>query len=269
MDVLHESHAVFGPTVVLRSADGSTATVACHGGHLISWVTADGSERIFLSSAAQASGAIRGGVPVCFPQFADRGALPKHGYARTATWRHKDGGRFILDVAPDAWAGWPHACALTVEFTLGPNALTIVFSVDNVGHDTFTFTGALHTYLRVGDIELVTVDGADTPIFFDGEVDLPVVALKQPMTVRSEGVARFLCAQTGFPDGVVWNIGRDKAVSMSDLGPGEWQHYVCIEAAVIEQPIVVPSGGRWAGTQVLVALDVGTERVRAASLPVA
>jgi glucose-6-phosphate 1-epimerase len=256
-EIQHESHPVFGPTVVMHS-HGSSATVALHGGHVISWMPTDAQEKIFVSSAATASGAIRGGIPICFPQFADRGPLPKHGFARTSTWRHKDGGRFVLDVAPGAWAGWPHACALTVEVTLGPNVLTIMFSVDNVGPETFEFTSALHTYLRIDDVNLISIDGSDSSIFFDGEVDVVLPALSGPLTVRSGGVASFICAQTSFPDGVVWNIGADKALAMSDLGRGEWQQYVCVEAAVVEHPISLQPGNRWAGTQTLIALHAPT-----------
>jgi glucose-6-phosphate 1-epimerase len=254
-EIAHEPHPVFGPVVVIRSSEGSSATVALHGGHVISWIPSDGRERIFLSSTATANGAIRGGIPVCFPQFADRGPLPKHGFARTSTWRHKDGGRFVLDVAPHAWVGWPYACVLTVDVTLGPNVMSIVLSVDNVGPDAFEFTGALHTYLRVDDIELVSVDGSRAAIFFDGEVDLVVPALDRPLIVRSAGVARFICAQTGFIDGVVWNVGSVKAEALTDLGRGEWQGYVCVEAAMVDESISVQPGGRWVGSQTLIALD--------------
>ena len=37
----------------------------------------DGEERLFVSSASlfEAGAAIRGGIPICFPQFAARGAV--------------------------------------------------------------------------------------------------------------------------------------------------------------------------------------------------
>jgi glucose-6-phosphate 1-epimerase len=256
VQVLHEAHPVFGPVVKLIGSDRSSATVALHGGHLISWIPPDGVERLFLSSLATVTGAIRGGVPICFPQFNELGSLPKHGFARTSTWRHKDGGRFVLDVAPVTFAGWPFPCALMIEVTLGPATLSIAMSVDNVGHESFSFTGALHTYLRVEDVELVSVDGLGKSVVFDGEVDLALVAVTGAASVRSEGVEVFVCAQTGFADSVIWNIGPQKAAALTDLGPGEWQHYVCVEAAVVASPIFVAPGSRWTGTQTVVARQV-------------
>src|SRR3954462_5540325 len=73
----------------VRHPSGSVATVQLHGAHVTRWRTAAGDDSLFLSRAARfAPGeAIRGGIPVVFPQFAERGPLPKHGFARTALWR--------------------------------------------------------------------------------------------------------------------------------------------------------------------------------------
>jgi len=78
---MHISSIEFRGQPALRAtgADGSTLTVALHGAHLLSWTTADGRERIYLSPRAVFDGktAIRGGVPICCPQFNQRGMLPK------------------------------------------------------------------------------------------------------------------------------------------------------------------------------------------------
>jgi glucose-6-phosphate 1-epimerase len=197
-----------GPAVVLEAPDGATATVCLHGGQVVSWRTAEGTERLFVSSKASAVGAIRGGVPICFPQFASLGPLPKHGYARTSAWRHRSDGRFVLDVQPGQWAGFDGACALTLDVSLGPAALALSLSVDNVGPTTVAFTGALHTYLQVEDITMVRVDGLDEhPISFESEVDLSVIGVSRPAMVSVDGEPFLLCVQTGFTDSVVWNIG--------------------------------------------------------------
>ena len=79
------------PALKIQSPDGAQATVLLHGGHLVSWKPAGGEEQLYLSPTAVAGQgqAIRGGVPVIFPQFEQRGpdvSLPRHGLARTRTW---------------------------------------------------------------------------------------------------------------------------------------------------------------------------------------
>ena len=63
--------------------------VYLHGAHVTSWKPArDHDERLFLSERSEfrAGAAIRGGIPVIFPQFAAEGPLPRHGFARTSEW---------------------------------------------------------------------------------------------------------------------------------------------------------------------------------------
>ena len=59
---------------------GDTVLVALQGAHVLSWVS-QGRERLYLrpNNLWDGKSAIRGGVPVCFPQFNQRGTLPKHG----------------------------------------------------------------------------------------------------------------------------------------------------------------------------------------------
>src|SRR5215207_1793611 len=75
-------------TISLRHSSGSTAEIAIQGAHVTSWKRANGEEMLFLSANSRlAPGeAIRGGIPVVFPQFANLGSLPQHGFVRTAAW---------------------------------------------------------------------------------------------------------------------------------------------------------------------------------------
>ncbi len=80
--------SLFEPTT-LRTLDGDTASIVAHGAHVTSWRTANGVEQLYLSprSAYHSGAAIRGGVPIIFPQFNMVGPLPRHGFARTAPWQ--------------------------------------------------------------------------------------------------------------------------------------------------------------------------------------
>ena len=65
------------PATELQLPCGDRLVVAHHGAHVLSWV-AGGRERLYLSPQSVMDGhaAIRGGIPVCFPQFNQRGDLP-------------------------------------------------------------------------------------------------------------------------------------------------------------------------------------------------
>ncbi len=71
--------------IKLRTPDGAQAIVLLHGAQLVSWIPAGGKEQLYLSPQAlyEAGKAVRGGVPVVFPQFEKRGpdrSLPRHGW---------------------------------------------------------------------------------------------------------------------------------------------------------------------------------------------
>jgi glucose-6-phosphate 1-epimerase len=262
--------------ITLQTADGSRAVIHRHGAHVVSWRPAGGNERLFVSSRAEAGPgkAVRGGIPVIFPQFADVGPLPKHGFARSVRWRFAgssatpDGAvaRFTLanDIATHTL--WPHDYFASLDVALRDSSLTTTLAVANLSAAPFSFTAALHTYLSVADVEhaaLVGLDGcayrdsaaggglareAAPSLAFAGEVDR--VYLATPKQLRLLGGATPMTIEMdGFSDTVVWNPGAAKAAQLKDLGDGEWQRFVCVEAASVAVPVEVPAGGVWRGWQ--------------------
>ena len=153
----------------LNGPQGSSAVIARLGGQVLSWITPDGRERLFLSDRAvfDGSAAIRGGIPVCFPQFAGLGDLPRHGLVRTRAWtvgaqRCGDGFALAtLEIADDeaTRALWPHSFRLELTLMLEANRLDLELCVANTGAAPFAFTGALHTYLRVVQVEDAALEG--------------------------------------------------------------------------------------------------------------
>ena len=78
------------PAIELTLPDGSAAVVLLHGAHVLSWQAGGWGEQLYLSPKAVAAEgkAVRGGIPVIFPQFEQRGpdrSLPRHGLSRTRT----------------------------------------------------------------------------------------------------------------------------------------------------------------------------------------
>ena len=267
------------PYVMLRAADGAAADIYLHGAHVTSWRPApDGDERLFLSSRSEfrAGAAIRGGIPVIFPQFAAEGPLPRHGFARTLEWTF-DGiehterdaiATFSFGPTPEIHAIWPADFLAALEVRVGGSRLLVALRVENVGVSPFSFTCALHTYLRVRDAaqaELVGLKGArfrdatdktklrvdDEPVLrVTGELDRVYVGAPPALVLREP--KRALRIETReFPDVVVWNPGRRRAAALSDMEPNGERSMLCVEAAVVQMPITLASGVHWHGSQLL------------------
>lgn len=269
---MHHEYIDFRGTrcVRLRGEDGACAVVALHGAHLLSWIPADGRERVFLSERARYDdgAAIRGGVPVVFPQFAARGPLPKHGFARTLPWRLAGAAeRATFELADSAaTAAWPHAFVARVHIALADASLTVTLEIENQGPDAFAFTAALHSYLAVDDLEATALHGlqgcayedsagggamreqAVEALRFEREVDRIYAAPARPLELR-EGTRRLAIGQHGFPDTVVWNPGAALAATIGDLAPGDHRRFVCVEAGLVLRPLTLVPGARWAGAQ--------------------
>jgi len=269
------------PALQLRAPDGAEATITLYGAHLVSWKTAPGvqagqgaatgaagavgiqvpapQERLFLStqSALDGSRAIRGGVPVIFPQFAERGTGMRHGFARVSTWRvvdsgEQDGAAFAVlalsqaDLAPALAGAWPHPFELALCVTLQAQSLAMQFEVRNTGTDAFPFSAALHTYYLVEDVEAVRIDG----------VQAETLAITDKLDQVFEGIAgnivfdtgadKLALQQTGFRDAVVWNPGAADAAALSDMEDEEYRRFVCIEPALLTPQVLEP-GGSWRG----------------------
>ncbi len=270
------------PKIALAAADGARAEVYLHGAHVASWIPAGSrDDRLFLSATSHfAEGnPIRGGVPVCFPQFANLGPLPMHGFVRTTAWEPivvqnlADGAaqarlRFRDTVATRA--AWPHPFTLELTVTVSGRTLALGLAVTNDGTAPLAFTAALHTYLRVADARRTVVEGLagahyrDKVLQHDDDIQAapqlpvdrpldrvyraapPVIAVVEPE--RTTNVTA-----TGFADTVIWNPGPAQNPAPSDLEPDGYLRMLCVEAAAASAPVHVAPGATWHGTQTLTA----------------
>ena len=272
------SKSTFGqlPAVTIRAADGAQATVTLYGGHLVSWQTSDGRERLFCSreSSLDGSRAIRGGVPVIFPQFGARGTGMRHGFARVATWQLESTG----DADGDAWAQfaltqadlpeaiaatWPWAFTLRLRVAVKAQTLELRLSVHNTGGQAFPFSAALHSYFAIDQLSEARVGGLqrvrysdETPqdalqaeefLQFDDKLDRIYYQLPGALSLQS-GRHTLRLEQQGFTDAVVWNPGAQDAAALPDLADDEQPRFICIEPALI-QPDTLAAGAEWTGRQ--------------------
>ena len=270
------------PAIRLYCANGDSALIALQGAQVLSWVSG-GREQLFLSPKAAHDGhsPIRGGIPVCFPQFNQRGPLVKHGFARSMRWQ---AGLEDAQIAgEETWltlrltdteatrAVWPFAFEALLLVQLASAALTVRLEVHNRSAQPLSFTAALHSYLRVPQIEQVQLQGlagltfwnaaADThpvqqgAVRFGVEVDSVYPRPESPMHIQTLTGSPLLQIQQsqGWSETVVWNPGPLLCAQLADMEAGSYQQMLCVEAAAIDAPVVLPPDGRWQAAQHLLA----------------
>jgi glucose-6-phosphate 1-epimerase len=263
---------------------GDSVLVALHGAHVLSW-TVQGVEQLYLSPCAVMDGqaAIRGGVPVCFPQFNQRGTLPKHGFVRNMPW--------TADVAPVAGdtsgseavaqlvlrlsandatrALWPVDFEVSLTVDLSPGALQLTLTFTHQNPNPVAISGALHTYLAVDDIGSTQVTGLDgqpewnaltdvygqaaSTLTFQGEFDRVYAAAPRALSMQGGTRQLAISQSASWANTVVWNPGAALCAKMADMPPDGYAHMLCIEAAQVMEPIAVAPGAVWQGWQRLVS----------------
>lgn len=265
--------------VRLGNAAGDAAVVSLQGAQVLSWGTAAGHEHLYCSPhpIGGQGRAVRGGVPVCFPQFAARGPLPKHGFARTSPWQllevnaAQTQARFQLQDSESTRAVWPHGFTATLAVSLESDSLALALVVANTGSTAWGFTAALHTYLRVEDVTQVRLWGLQGVRYEDaleanavkleeeealhiaGELDRVYLGAPDALRLRHADGSHTLIGQQGFTDTVVWNPGPAKAAALGDMPAADWQSMLCIEAACVQEPVWLEPGDSWCGVQTLVS----------------
>ncbi|PWB17198.1 D-hexose-6-phosphate mutarotase [Comamonas sp. JNW] len=265
--------------------DGSSAVVAEQGAQLLSWKTADGREHLYLSPASLRDGqaAIRGGVPVCFPQFNTRGPLPKHGFARNLPWQMREGDEagivMQLTDSEATRAYWPHAFDARLRIGVQAGSLSIRLDVQNTDQVAWSMTCALHCYLQVDDVAQTRLSGLQGLACWDALADTRFV---QPpgdvgfATTTEQGFDRVFSTpdaagtalqlrQPEVPSGrrleiahsstasevVVWNPGLLLSHSLADMPDDGWRQMLCVEAASIDTPVQLAPGQPWSISQTL------------------
>jgi len=258
-----------GLAIAELTHEGASATVALHGAHVLSYVPAGAKPVLWLSKEAifKDGKAIRGGIPVCWPWFADHPNepnYPAHGVARTRSWKvaSTDFASLTLELQANEATRehFPHDFVLRLQATLG-DALAIQLSVHNPGQNPFTYTGALHTYFAVSHIDQAHVEGLDGrpyidsidgktrktqagPIRFQEEVDRIYLETTDTCLVSDNGWDRTIrIAKEGSHSTVVWNPWIAKAQRMADFGDQEYQEMLCVETTnAADDAIAVPPG---------------------------
>ncbi len=262
------------PATELQLPCGDRVVVAHHGAHVLSWVS-DGRERLYLSPQSRHNdrAAIRGGIPVCFPQFNQRGDLPKHGFARNVSWTAKparlEADKVHLALALNDSAAtrqwWDQSFEALLLIELTPGALQVDLAVRNTDDKPLCFTGALHSYFAVNDVaqaKLLGLGGqaewdavkdrhatAAPELRFVGEFDRVYAAAPQGYELQDGPHTLSIEQDMDWAQTVVWNPGANQCAALADMPADGWQHMLCVEAAQVYEPVCIASGDFWQGAQ--------------------
>lgn len=239
--------------------DQGIATVYTQGAHVASWTPARQDPVLFVSRQARflEGKAIRGGVPICFPWFGpgrDGQRSPAHGFARTTPWTpvSSDGTTAVFrltdtDLGDQERASFRHSFSADFTVTVG-TTLEMTLATTNTGDEPFEIDEALHTYLAVGDVRSVSIEGLDGVSYvdkvtgnkdvvqagdvrFSGETDR-VYRSGDPLVVVDPLLGRKLhITMEGAANTVVWNPWTEKAKEMGDFADEEWTQMLCVEGA--------------------------------------
>ncbi|QTP55965.1 D-hexose-6-phosphate mutarotase [Billgrantia sulfidoxydans] len=198
-------------------------------------------------------GAIRGGIPLCWPWFADeRGADespdrsgPMHGPARKAQWRleaaDEHEGGVELHLSPTERL---HS-QLVPRAVIQANArrLHVELITEHVGETPVKLSGALHSYLAVADSFACRVEGLAGARYLDklagfaereqqGELavrgGLDRIYHSNAEAVLDDGDRRLRIARQGSDSVVVWHPGETPP---DDTPVVAARHFLCVESA--------------------------------------
>jgi len=271
----------------VATTDAAEAHVYLHGAQVTKFQPRGQADFLFMSgkSLFAPGKAIRGGVPLIFPWFGAKAgdpSAPAHGLVRSVGWAMHDvtaagqgAGRvvrltFALNSDAATKSRWPHDFELLYTVAVGPT-LQLELEVRNPAGASgpFTFEEAMHTYLAVGDVRKVSIEGLggreyiDKPDGFkrkmqppgafgiDSETDR--VYLATPDTVKvtdpvgaasKSGPAKpraLTVSKENSAATVVWNPWIAKAKAMSDFGDDEWPQMLCVETANVDAHAVTLS----------------------------
>ncbi|POC40862.1 D-hexose-6-phosphate mutarotase [Vibrio vulnificus] len=241
----------------------ATAGISLFGGHVVSYQPAGQADVIWMSDKAVFDGktALRGGIPVCWPWFG-RIAAPAHGFARTSEWelvehRENDNGVIVelaLFPTEELHNLWPHMFDVRLIVEIG-DELKVSLNILNIDDEAFTFSGALHTYLNVGDIEQTQTMGMGSEyidslkageLCHGGEVlqltdtiDRVYTQPEKEIVVKDPVIERTLYIENqGHNSAVLWNPWAQGAADMADMSDDGYKTMLCVESTLHADSII-------------------------------
>ena len=281
---MSESAGGLPMAIVSNKATGASVRVHLQGAHVEGWTTAQNERPLYMSPATEYKEGkpLRGGVPVCWPQFSDFGPCKAmHGFARNNMWDVEgcddEDQNTILRLALRSVSGADVPApfdALKLKFSValvGADRLKMELLVTNPTDAAVEFTTALHTYFAVSEISGVRIEGVlDTVPYADSleqRVEKPAAEIRvidkevDRIYKGTDGKeVRIINGQTGavttitaanLNDTILWNPWIEKAKRLADLPDEDYHKFVCVESAAVYNKATVAPGATWTGSQLI------------------
>jgi glucose-6-phosphate 1-epimerase len=237
----------------------ASGRIALNGGHVMEWMPEGAQPVLYMSAEAvlEPGKAIRGGIPICWPWFGPHSdaSKPAHGLVRTLMWefdraRESEEAVDLVLKLTDSEASrslWPHAFEARLHIRMGLE-LEVGLELVNTDRNSWSMSGALHTYLNVGDVRDCSIHGLHGTqyvesrlsaekrpqhgaILIDQEVDR-LYASDAAVIVHDTLFQRELrIEKSGSLSTVVWNPWIEKSKRLSDLPDEAYPEFVCVETA--------------------------------------
>lgn len=194
--------------------------------------------------------AIRGGVPVCWPRFAEEklnSGFPRHGFARLSNWILKNVSvdetkmEVELSLIPDAKFNINVTANLFIKIT---DKLEYHLETTNNGDEVFKFSEALHAYFNIGSLDDVEIKGLaghpyknsldgktytlEQNLKINGEFDSAFTNHTETVEIVDSALKRIISVEKrGSNTTVVWNPNKD----LAEMSEGQYKKFVCVEPA--------------------------------------
>uniref|UniRef100_UPI00261BBD56 aldose epimerase family protein n=1 Tax=uncultured Halomonas sp. TaxID=173971 RepID=UPI00261BBD56 len=198
-------------------------------------------------------GAIRGGIPLCWPWFADDHYAdesedksgPFHGPARLAGWHldavdeHEEG--VELHLSPEARLHTQLAPRVVIQ--ANARRLHVELITEHVGETPVKISGALHSYLAVADARACRLEGLVGARYLDKLAGFAEGEQQGELGVRGavdriyhsnaeltldDGQRRLRIARQGSDSAVVWQPGD---ALPEDTPADAGRRFLCVESA--------------------------------------
>ncbi|GAA4283554.1 D-hexose-6-phosphate mutarotase [Brevibacterium daeguense] len=250
--------------LLLLEYRGATAVVSEFGAQVLAYRPADAAREVLFTSsqaAFDATTAIRGGVPVCWPWFGPA-AQPQHGWARISRWSVETA--TVTETAAIVTLSLDHRDGRADVTVCLDDGLEIELRHAATPDLDFAPTAALHAYFRVGDSARTTVTGiTEEPRDFPpggidrvyslsgsatgdsatgdsatgnsatGDSGTGRSAAESTLRIHDPVLARTIHLRTNASDAVVWNPAHGLADTTAEAHRG----FVCVEPARISRPL--------------------------------